>query len=122
VGWSGDRKSALFSQPQIVWASDYSVCYSSFYRDYVRCKATWRWGLSKFDGSGTRAYGVAGTVEVESRDPLIFAVGIRASAYLVTPRGVLDAASSGEITVYFRATATTLEAVGRSTPTGLTAS
>jgi len=112
LGWSGDRKSSLFSQPQIVWASDYSVCYSSFYRDYVRCKATWRWGLSKFDGSGTRAYGVAGTVEVESRDPLIFAVGIRANAYLVTPRGVLDAASSGEITVYFRATTTTLEAVG----------
>jgi hypothetical protein len=108
VGWSGDRGSALLSQPRIVWASDYSVCYSSFYRD----KATWRWGLSKFDGSGTRAYGVAGTVEVEARDPLIFAVGIRANAYLVTPRGVLDAASSGEITVYFRAATTTLEAVG----------
>lgn len=97
--------------PQVVWASSFDVCYSSFYGGYVECSAVWRWRLTGYDSSGTN-YDMAGFAEMESLNPLVFAVRIKANAYLATPRGLLDAASSGEKSMYFMATTTTLEALG----------
>ncbi|MHB9301707.1 hypothetical protein ACS2L4_01595 [Thermofilum pendens] len=96
---------------RVTWESDLDYCSSSFYGGAVACKGIWRWGLTGYDGSGSTFYLMASVAEFEALDPLYFDVAIKANGYFYSS-GVMVQASSGVKLVHFRASTSTLTALG----------
>jgi hypothetical protein len=116
VTFSREGVSVTLSQsilPQVTWDGGIGYCHSVFYDGVVCCRGIWRWGVTSYDGSGQRNYYMAGLTTMEAINPLFFKVTFKANAYLAI-RGIVDTASSGEHTIYFRADTTELRAVGES--------
>ncbi|MGC9096334.1 MAG: hypothetical protein ACP5II_04080 [Infirmifilum sp.] len=112
--WGGAITYTQNVNPNVTYESYLSSSYSAFYDGYVPSRAWWKWGLTSYDGSGQQYY-MAALTTMEAQSLLYFKVTINANAYLYIPSlGILDTASSGEHTIYFRADTTELRAVGES--------
>ncbi|MEZ0344939.1 MAG: hypothetical protein ABWK01_00020 [Infirmifilum sp.] len=93
--------------PQVTYEGDYTTAYSSYYGRSVLSAALWRWGLTSYDGSGAVEYSMGGYAEMGAIEPLLFAVRIKANAYLWS-----FFATSGEHNFYFAAYRDHLEYLG----------
>lgn len=97
--------------PEVTWDGDATSTYSIYYGGYVLSDVIWRWGLTSYDGSGTRWYYMSGYAELDSLEPLYFTVRMKANAYMVT-RGIAATATSGRFNFDFTAYADHLEYQG----------
>jgi len=102
------------TKEEITYDADSLSAFSSYYGGRVGKNAIWRWGLTVYDDSGTRYYSMASYATIEGENPIYFAIEFKANAFWYEGGGtIVDTASSGLFTIYFKATTNSLEEVGR---------